>query len=72
MLRLSDLLLEKWEAEQITLCRERSTWLLMICETLADRLSCPGNKVTKAAWLSVDYSTHLADWMKEVEKGVQL
>lgn len=70
MLRLPNLFLEKWEAKQITLCREQSTWLSMMCETLADRLRCPGNKVTKAVWLSVDYSTHLADWMKEVEKGV--
>lgn len=68
MLRLPELFLEKWEAKQITLCRERSDRLSMMCETLDDRLRCPGNKVTEKAWLGVDYNTHLVEWLKEVEK----
>jgi hypothetical protein len=51
-------------------CREQSDWLLMMCETLDYRLSCPGNEVSVAAWLSVDRNTIHAIWQKEVEKEV--
>lgn len=68
MLRLPELFLEKWEAKQITFCREQSGWLSMVCETLEDKLRCPGNKVNENAWLSVDYNTTIAKWQKEMEK----
>jgi hypothetical protein len=70
ILVLPELLLERWEVKQIMACQEQSDWLAMMCETLEHRLSCPGNKLSEAAWFSVDRHTILSIWQKDVEKDV--